>query len=262
MQLLPRYLCNNRIRVVVSQLGHITEYTPVHTRQLELQRGIDNIVQFAMLNADQKPVDIFENVRFVALDENKNICLDLPAEPVSWDDSTVRPGLFSVLISESDLRDIEPQFITYWLSIVNYDGTQTMTYANAAFGCTASGRVSDDIEPRTRPVAKTEFSSIAYLDDNWYTDPVNVNTGVHNGRFMHTIAVYTDSYIGALQPQVSLEFNSADPNSDWSNYGDELIFDGTEDEPILLNIQGSFNYIRFKASENPKDKIKQILIRN
>lgn len=262
MQLIPRYLCKNRIRVIVNQLGHITEYTPVHTRQLELQRGIDNVIQFMMINADQKPVDVFENVRFVALDSNNNVCLDLPGEPVSWDDSTIRTGLFSVVISASDLRDIEPQYLSYWLKLVDFDGTQTLTYTDPAFGCISTARVRDDIEPRTRPVAETTFGALAYQNDNWYTDPVNLDTGINGNRRLHTTAIYTNGYEGEIQPQVSLELNSSDPASEWSNIGEPIAFDGTETEPALLNIHGSFNYLRFVSSKDPENTITKILVRN
>jgi hypothetical protein len=60
MQLIPRYLVNNRINLVSSETGFIVEYRPVYTRDLKVYRGIDNRIQFRLLNADQKPVIIQE----------------------------------------------------------------------------------------------------------------------------------------------------------------------------------------------------------
>ena len=52
MQLIPRYLVDNRTTVLVSELGHVTEYRPVYTKQIKLYKGIDNALQFKLLNAD------------------------------------------------------------------------------------------------------------------------------------------------------------------------------------------------------------------
>ena len=54
MQLIPRYLVDNKTTILVSDTGHLTEYRPVYTKQLKIYRGIDNVLQFKLLNADQK----------------------------------------------------------------------------------------------------------------------------------------------------------------------------------------------------------------
>ena len=54
MQLIPRYLVNNRTTVVVNDTGFITEYKPVYSRNLKIYRGIDNKIEFKIPNADLK----------------------------------------------------------------------------------------------------------------------------------------------------------------------------------------------------------------
>jgi hypothetical protein len=56
MQLIPRYLVENKIDVVSNDTGFVVEYRPVYSRQLKIYRGIDNAIQFRFINADQKPV--------------------------------------------------------------------------------------------------------------------------------------------------------------------------------------------------------------
>ena len=58
MQLIPRYLVEDRIKVISNDIGFIVEYRPVYSRQLKVYRGIDNKLQFRLLNADQKPIQI------------------------------------------------------------------------------------------------------------------------------------------------------------------------------------------------------------
>ena len=74
MQLVPRYLVSNRTHIVADVAGFITEYRPVYNRQLQVYKGIDNVLQFKVLNADQKPLDIVNYTpKFVAFDENNNM---------------------------------------------------------------------------------------------------------------------------------------------------------------------------------------------
>ena len=58
MQLTPRYLVNNVITIIASEVGITTEYKKVYTRQLKVYRGIDNRLQFRLVNADQKPISV------------------------------------------------------------------------------------------------------------------------------------------------------------------------------------------------------------
>ena len=76
MQLIPRYLVNNRTTVVVNDSGFTTEYRPVYTRNLKIYRGIDNNLEFKMLNADQKPITLTnKTVKLVAFDRSNNLVL-------------------------------------------------------------------------------------------------------------------------------------------------------------------------------------------
>ena len=56
MQLIPRYLFNNTITIIATEVGLQTEYRPVYARQIKIYKGIDNKIQFRLVNADQKPI--------------------------------------------------------------------------------------------------------------------------------------------------------------------------------------------------------------
>ena len=58
MQLLSRYLVDNTTTLVADVAGFITEYRPVYNREIQIYKGIDNVLQFRLLNADQKPVNV------------------------------------------------------------------------------------------------------------------------------------------------------------------------------------------------------------
>ena len=77
MQLLPRYLVQQHNHHV-SRCGRIHNgvQTSVY-KQLQLYKGIDNVLEFRLLNADQKPVDITSYTpKFVAFDETNQMVLE------------------------------------------------------------------------------------------------------------------------------------------------------------------------------------------
>ena len=51
-----RYLAPNRINILANEAGFITEYKPVYSRALQVYKGIDNVLEFKVLNPDQKPI--------------------------------------------------------------------------------------------------------------------------------------------------------------------------------------------------------------
>jgi hypothetical protein len=58
MQLIYRYLVNNKVLLTADLAGEITEYKSVYQRNIKIYRGIDNLITFQINNADQKPISI------------------------------------------------------------------------------------------------------------------------------------------------------------------------------------------------------------
>ena len=99
MQVLPRYLVNNVTTLVADVAGFVTEYRPVYSKQLQLYKGIDNVLEFRLLNADQKPVDITSYVpKLVAFDEVNQMVLEKDCTILD-DGSTVTRGKFKVSVT-------------------------------------------------------------------------------------------------------------------------------------------------------------------
>ena len=77
---------------------------------------------------------------------------------------------------------------------------------------------------------------------------------------MHTIAVYTNQYIGNLEIQATLE-NQITEFTNWATV-DTVTFTGNETEPVAVNFNGVFSFVRFKLDTDPTDKVTKILVRN
>ena len=99
-----RYLVSNRINILANEAGFVTEYKPVYSRQLNVYKGIDNVLEFRLLNADQKPLDVDRYTpKFVAFDENNQMVIEHDGVNLQEGDSTAytKKGLFKVTITKT-----------------------------------------------------------------------------------------------------------------------------------------------------------------
>lgn len=257
MQLTPRYLVDNFTYVISSETGFVVEYRPVYSRQLKVYRGIDNKLQFRLLNADQKPVFIEDTPMFVAFDENGTLVIE-HACTVTDDSSAALKGMFEVTITENDLLNIRQQYLTY--NIYLNGDTKTLTYANRNFDSAGIIYVNGNSFPgvkASKVVNNWQFENdlhYATLDEDG--ERISADPGVNGNEALHTIAVYSNGYTGDLIVQATLDNSPA--THDWADVT-TVTFTGTETEPTPVNFNGVYSFLRFVASDNT---IEKILVRN
>ena len=269
MQLIPRYLYKNQIDVVSNDVGFIVEYRPVYSRQVKVYKGVDNKVQFRMLNADQKPVDINGKVvRFEAFDEEKDQVLLYDATILDDGSTKSTKGLFYVTITENDLLPLPSQYLSYTIYLLETCDTREVTYTNRGFDACGHIYIDDCTHPTIRSsntvtnwLAENESWIAGYDDANRITAQPKIN----KNEAVHTVAFYTDAYndsgfIGNVEIQGTLDNQVTDGN-DWYTI-DTVTFDGTEVRPVLNVFKGVYSYLRFIADADPKDKLLKILVRN
>jgi len=256
-----RYLAPNRIDVLANEAGHITEYRPVYSRNLQVYKGIDNVLEFRLINPDQKPLDVDRYTpKFVAFDENRNMIIERDGVNLQEGDSTAytKKGLFSVTITENDLLNVKDQYLSYNIYLVDYDETKVQTYANEWFDSAGVIKVSGSAFPGP----SSSYNVGNFLPDNgvWYSEALDAQPGINGNEALHTAAVYTDSYVGDVVVQGTLE-NQVTGSTNWADIT-TVSFTGSEIEPKPVNFNGVFNHLRFKASANPANTITKILVRN
>jgi hypothetical protein len=263
MQLIPRYLVNNRINLVSSETGFIVEYRPVYTRDLKVYRGIENRIQFRLLNADQKPVTITGTPVFVAFDENQNMILEYFATVTDDGSTRDKRGMFEVTITENDLLNIRQQYLHYNIYIAENFEERTLTYSNRNFD--SAGTIFIDGRSFPGPKLSATITTFYPVDDVWIAgntaaDSIFAHPGLNGNEALHTVAVYSTGYTGTIKIQATLENQISGAN----NWFDVLTleFDGTETEPVVANFNGVFRYLRFVLDSDPTDTITKILVRN
>ena len=262
MQLIPRYLVENKIDIISNDIGFVTEYRPVYSRQIKMYRGIDNSFQFRMLNADQKPVRISDTPVIVVFDEANNKIIEKDCT-VQDDGSTLATkGLFTVTITENQLLNIKQQYLHYNIYLKSTNGN-ALTYADRNFQ--SAGTIYVDGNAYAGPKSSKEITTFYQEQDYWVagsddTDRISADPGLNGNEALHTVAVYTDAYEGTLEIQATLD-NQITGINNWTTVS-TLTFDGSETQPVSSNFNGVYNYLRFKASNDPDLKITKILVRN
>ena len=260
MQLIPRYLVNNRTTIITNDAGFITEYRPVYQRQINVYRGIDNVLDFKVLNADQKPIDVTNyTIKFQAFDENKRLIVEHDGELITGDDSAATRGLFKVSITDNDLLNINQQYLSYNIHLVDSTtNAKVLTYANSHFGMNGTIYVSDTAFPGPAPTGVVStFTADAGV---WNSEALGAEPGINGNDALHTAVVYSDAYVGNIVVQATLE-NQVTGTTNWADIA-TLTFTGSETEPTPVNFNGVFSYLRFVASADPASTITKILVRN
>lgn len=265
MQNTPVYLLNNRTDIIMNESGFVTEYRAVYQKQLKVYKGIDNKLQFRLLNADQKPQDISAlTPYFVAYDENKSTVIEKIGTSLQTSDSTVfkNKGLFEVALEQADIQDLDDQFLTYSIYFKNTSNENVLTYVNSYFGGTNTIHLSDSIYPDPQATTETSnWTEIAPLYDStteWVTESIYAKPESNNNDALHTIAFYTSTYAGNIKIQATLE-NQITNGTNWVDVS-TVAFDGST-SPTVKNINGVYTYLRFFADADPED-IEKIQIRN
>ena len=261
MQLTPRYLVSNFTRLVSNESGFITEYRPVYSRQLQIYKGIDNILDFRLYNADHKPTNITNYTpKFVAFDQNNNMILE--KDGTILDDGSVSSrGKFSVTVTENELLNVKQQFLTYNIYLQDSDNQKVLTYSHSNFDNDASIFVNSRTFPG--PVATYSINVFSQVDSQtqeWISETIDAQPGINGNEALHTAAVYNAGYAGNLIIEATLD-NQVSENTNWASIS-TMSFTGTETDPVPINFNGVFSYLRFRADTDPADKITKILIRN
>lgn len=266
MQLIPRYLVNNRVTIVANDNGFITEFKPVYSRQLKVYRGIDNNIQFRLLNADQKPINVASYTpKFVAFDEAGNQVIAHDCTINQLDDSSASRGLFTVTITENDLLNIKQQYLSYNIYLVDSSNNKTITYVDSHFDNNATIYVDSYAFPGARASYNvstfTEDPGKAGVDDSvWYSESITAEPALNGNEALHTAAIYSSTYDGDVVVQATLENQVAD-GTKWADIS-TVSFTGTETEPSYVNFNGVYSFLRFKCSKDPASKVSKILVRN
>ena len=261
MQLTPRYLVDNRSIIIANESGFITEYRPVYKNQLQVYKGIDNVLQFKLLNADQKPIDLANYTpKFQAFNEDKKLIIEHQGTQVTSDGSTPIKGLFEITITANDLLNYKEQYVSYNIHLLDSNSNPVITYSDSHFGNNGIIKISSEAFPGPANNKELTFTSATEIDNEFVLDgTVNAEPGINGNEALHTMAVYSDSFAGDLTVQATLD-NQPTNQTNWADIT-TVSFTGNETQPKPINFNGVYSYFRFKTNAIPTSNFK-VLVRN
>lgn len=172
-----------------------------------------------------------------------------------------KKGVFTVVLTEGELLQIQQQYVKYVIYLVNNIGSKTLTYTTDHFDAEGIMYVNGNALPG--PLESYQVGALtadSQSPTEWYSEVIDAQPALNGNSALHTIAFYTDQYNGDIIIQGTLE-NQITLNTFWADIT-TLSFTGNETEPVPTNFNGVYNYFRIKATSSPADKITKILVRN
>jgi hypothetical protein len=171
-------------------------------------------LNFTFKNEDQKAQDITSKTyEFNIIDSESKKAVITKTLTVLDDGSTVATkGDASCTITEGDLLPLDAKFYNFAVREVKSDGSREITYSDTGYAAAGTIELLDGAYPKFLPSTNVStFSTggpLAYVSGN-----IDARPGINNNKALHTIAVYTKNFSGALRVQATM---SASPsNSDF-----------------------------------------------
>jgi len=213
MQTVQRYLINQLVIAYIS--GYHGRNSKVYDRRLTLHRGVSNPITFTFKNEDQKAQDITSKTyEFNMIDSESKKAVITKTLTILDDGSTVSTkGDASCTITEGDLLPLDAKFYNFAVREVKSDGSREITYSDTGYAAAGTVELLDGAYPEFLP--STSVSSFTAVGGplTHTSGSIDARPGINNNKALHTIAVYTKNFSGALRVQGTM---SATPsNSDY-----------------------------------------------
>tara|TARA_Y100000592_G_scaffold73544_1_gene114568 strand:- start:187 stop:1008 length:822 start_codon:yes stop_codon:yes gene_type:complete len=207
MQTVSRYLLSQL--VIAFQNGFHGRNSKVYDRRLILHRGVTNPLTFTFKNEDQKAQDVSSKTvdsgnyyQLEVIDTDSQQSVITKNLTIIDDGSTLSTkGQASCEISDGDLLDLDAKFYTYSIKEIKSDGSTLVTYADTSYVAGGTMEVLDGAYAQFLP--STSISSFTATGGplTHTTGKINAKPGINNNKALHTIAVYTKNFTGALRVQ-------------------------------------------------------------
>ena len=248
MQTVSRYLLSNLVIAYVS--GYHGRNSKVYNRRITLHKGVSTPVSFTFKNEDQKAQDVTSKTyEFNVIDSETKKSVLTRNLTILDDGSTVSTkGTASISITEGDLLDLDAKFYNFAVREVKSDNSREVTYADTGYNAAGTLEVLDGVYPDA--VDSTSISSFTSGTDplKYTSSSVDAKPGINNNKALHTIAVYTKNFSGALRVQGTMA--STPVNADYF----DITLDGEASPTVTFsssttvtnyNFYGVYQNVRF-----------------
>ena len=223
-----------RQQVVVYSGNSTRRYKLVYAKNLQLNKGVDNKIQFQFLNQEQKPVDITGkeiSFRLISYDGTSVLLRKAltPTLPLT--------GLSNLIVTAAELINIDTQYCSYSLEIPDGD-LDVAVFVDSEAGARGQVQLVNSVLPSHVPshtITIPSHGPISNVGLTYYSSVFNTK-----GNSVMTIQSHISDYSGDLQIQGSTTLDIG-----WYNIGPTDTFDH-ETATLGHTIEGFHPYVRLK----------------
>jgi hypothetical protein len=153
MQKVQSYLYPNRVILIANLAGFNVENTIVYAKTVKIYKGVDNVIEFDIQNADQKRLDltavdpIVSDILLNLMDAQGNA---LPNSPYTVTPKDTVKGIGTVTIPAVDVQDLNHQFLKYSVTAIN-NGNTIPLYNDSRFSAVGTIELVGNAVPVLRP---------------------------------------------------------------------------------------------------------------
>ena len=215
MQKIQSYLYPNRVILIADLAGFTVENTVVYAKTVKIYKGVDNVIEFDIQNADQKRLDLVtsplvNNISMNVMDMSGKA---LPNSPYNVTPRTTIKGIGVVTIPEADLVDLDNQNLHYSVTATDTNGNTIPLYCDSRFSAVGTIEIVGSAAPTTR-------KDIVY---DRFVGEINFMGNVTN----HTSAIPCKFYEAVPTTSFNITCNM-------TGFVGDLYLEGTEDSTISV----------------------------
>jgi len=222
----------------------------VYSKNLKLHKGVDNKIQFQLLNQEQKPINITDNILTFRLlsDNGKSILLQK-----ALFNTLPLNGIAVLQIAQGEIENINTQLCTYSIEI-NDGPMQLPVFVNSDAGARGVVEIVNSILPNF------QSSDIVTIPNSQSLPVGNASATYHSSVLTNsksstvTLQIFFSEYTGTIQIQ-----GSTIQDADWYDIDSpETYF--FSNETIGRTINGFHPYLRVKFTSTAGN-VTKIMVR-
>ena len=203
MQKISSYLYPNRIELLADLAGFTTEYTNVYQKTVKIYKGVDNVLEFDIKNADQKRIELSTTPSITDITLNVMDASGYAVGTYELVPSDFQKGIAVATIPSTDLDNVNHQFLKYSVTATK-DTANIPLYADSRFGALGTIELVGSAVPvsHTQRVYTTSTGEINLLGEvishssaiptTFYESTITTEMNVH---------VYIEDFIGKVYIQ-------------------------------------------------------------
>ena len=224
----------------------------VYSRNMTLYRGIDNTVSFNFRNNDQKKVNMLDKVITFNIIDNESHITHL-TRPMTLDDGP--NGIAKLVISESDLLDINEQYYTWSVKVVDGENVQHVAYTDDNYSAAGQLQVKHGVFPEFRESVSLAFTGGTVTSAaQAYPRLNNNNNALHTAQFY-----FTEPYTGSVTIQGTMDDVANQTTFNWVDIN--TVSYTAQTGNAYVNWTGVFSAIRFVKADTT-NTVSSVLYRH